>query len=118
MPTYVYSDADEEIVVEKMFRAGEAPRSIEENGRLLCRDYRRERIGVPPSAYRVESEAMGVDTDQIPEAMAWDKKNGCSVDYNPETGNPIFTSRDQRRKYMRAHNFYDRDGGYGDQSPS
>lgn len=65
------------------------------------------------ASYRVASEGMAVDPEQIPEAMARDARHGVKVDYN-EIGAPVFTSRAQRAKYLKMKGCFDKDGGYSD----
>ena len=73
--------------------------------------------GTRPSCWPLASEALGVDPSQIAEALAFDKRNGVGgTDYTPD-GRPIFRDRDHRKRYMAAHGYYDRNAGYGDQSP-
>lgn len=62
----------------------------------------------------LESEALAVHPDDVAEATADAVKKGVPTDFNPETGAPIFRSREHRKEYMLRYGFYDRDGGYGD----
>lgn len=68
------------------------------------------------SCWPMVSEAMQINPTQIGEFKEFNKKSGVSVDYTAD-GSPIFTSRDQRRAYMRLHQYYDRNAGYGDCAP-
>jgi hypothetical protein len=63
----------------------------------------------PPLA----SDAMAVHPHQVEEAREDAKRKGVPVDFLPD-GRPVFTSRQQRRRYLRAYGFKDRNGGYGD----
>lgn len=62
----------------------------------------------------IESEAMACTVRQIPAMMERNAKHGLRVDYNPQTGAPILTSRAERRRLMRIEGLIDRQGGYGD----
>jgi len=57
------------------------------------------------------SEGAAVHPEQIPEAVAYDREHGVSVDYDRE-GRPHFSSALQQRDYLRAHGIHNRDGGY------
>jgi len=71
-----------------------------------------------PANWPMESDAAGVAPEQIPECRKLDAQMGCPTEYNPETGNPIFTSQQHRKRYCEVHGLYDRNAGYGDRSPS
>lgn len=62
----------------------------------------------------MESDAAGVDVSQAAEAAAHAKAIGVPTEFNPQTGNPVFTSRNHRKRYCEAVGLYDRNGGYGD----
>lgn len=62
----------------------------------------------------MKSYSAGVNPKQIQEAMAADRRMGVSIDYDPKTGDAIFTSAAQRKRYSEAHGLYDLNGGYGD----
>lgn len=61
----------------------------------------------------IESDALAIHPDQIPEAEAHAEKHGVPTQFI-EDGRPIFTSREHRRKYMRSVGVHDRRGGYSD----
>ncbi len=65
------------------------------------------------ASYNLRSEALAVAKEQIPEAAEFAKKRGVPTAFD-QIGRPIFTSRDHRRKYMKIHGHFDKDGGYGD----
>lgn len=60
------------------------------------------------SIYPIYSDAAGVNPEQIPEAIAADKRLGVHCDYHPETGQAIFHSPGQVKKYLRAHKLIDK----------
>lgn len=73
------------------------------------------RMGGAPSSkgWPMTSYAAGVYPDQINEARATDERLGVPCDFTPD-GDRIFTDRAHRRNWLRAHNWVDRSGGYGD----
>ena len=85
----------------------------------MRRDLVAEHKGFKTTAgnWPMESDAAGLNPDQIPEAMAADRDLGVPTNYNPETGAAIFTSREHTAKYCKAHGLYDRNAGYGDATP-
>jgi len=62
----------------------------------------------------MESRALAVHPDQIPEVKADAKRHGVEVDFNPKNGNVIFSSRKNRREYCKLRGVVDYEGGYGD----
>lgn len=61
----------------------------------------------------LHSEALAVHPDLIGEAVADAAKKGVPTEFDAD-GDPIFTCRSHRARYMNAYGFYDRDGGYSD----
>ena len=59
------------------------------------------------------SYAAGVSDSEVPEMRAIDEKAGVPTEYNEEA-DPVFTSRGHRKRYLKAHELHDRNGGYGD----
>jgi hypothetical protein len=86
-------------------------------GKTLKRDFQAERGIDTPGTWPMESDAAGVNPEQIPEAREYARSMGVPTEYNPETGAAIFTSRDHRKRFCEASGLYDRNAGYGDQSP-
>ena len=63
----------------------------------------------------LRSDAMAVNTSQIPAAMERNRKAGITgVSYDPKDGTAIISSRGARRDLMRVMGVHDRNGGYGD----
>ena len=110
MPLYDYEFDDGERV-ERFFDMGTAPATITEDGRTARRAW-----GAQVQAARwstgLESVGMGVHPDQVPREREFDRKHGLSTEYRG--GNPVFRSRGERKRYMKARGFFDRDGGIGD----
>lgn len=59
------------------------------------------------------SFAMGVNPDQVPQAMETDRKLGVPTSYTAD-GQPIMRDRQHRKAFLRAHGKRDNQGGYGD----
>lgn len=89
-------------------------------GKVMERDILAEhgRTKDTPANWPMESDAAGINPNQIPEASEYAKKMGVPTEYNSETGAAIFTSREHRKRFCAISGLYDRNGGYGDQSPT
>ena len=122
MPVYRYkSEAGEEF--ERFFRIKEAPdeifvegveyvKQIElGTGRVIVKSHNGVG-GNPCSTWPRESSAMGVAAEQVPEAMAEDRRKGVPTDYTAD-GDPILTSPGHEKQYMKAHGFHHRGGAMG-----
>ena len=62
-------------------------------------------------------DALGVELEQIPEAMREDARIGVPTEYDASTGQPILTSPEHYRRYAEAHGYYKigkKGGGYSD----
>jgi hypothetical protein len=57
--------------------------------------------------YPMASYAVGVGASQVPEQREADLKAGVPTEYTSE-GDPIFTSRGHRKKYLKHIGFHDR----------
>lgn len=66
-----------------------------------------------PTCWPMVSEALAVLPKQITEATESAKKHGVPTRFD-QSGRPIFESRQHRKAYLRAYNFHDNQGGYGD----
>ncbi len=53
-----------------------------------------------PSAWPIVSESLGINPDQVPEAMAADKKRGVTAEFDRE-GRPIMTSPEHFKQYAK-----------------
>ena len=62
------------------------------------------------------SDALAVHPRQVKEAREDAARKGLTVEFLKD-GRPVFNSRQQRRAYMDAYGFYDRQAGYGDAAP-
>jgi len=68
------------------------------------------------SNWPMESDACGVHPDQAKEYAKYLREKGVPTEVLPN-GNPVFTGRDHRKKVCAVTGMYDRNAGYGDQSP-
>jgi len=60
-----------------------------------------------PGNYPMASYAVGVGASQVPEQREADRKAGVPTEYTSD-GDPIFTSRGHRKKYLKHVGFHDR----------
>lgn len=65
------------------------------------------------STWPMKSDAMGINPDQYEEQMAADEQLGVKIGYDRKTGEAIFSSAGQYKRYCEAHGFFDRNSGYG-----
>ena len=70
-----------------------------------------------PSNWPMESDAAGVHPDQAKELSEHVRARGVPTEIDMRTGNPIFTSREHRKRFCQATNMYDRNAGIGDATP-
>ena len=81
----------------------------------LERDAKRIRKGMKPrgvqrgAKYPIHSEAMGIEPEDIPQAVEILKSKGVSTEYT-KTGEPIIRSANHLREHAQAMGFYDRSG--------
>lgn len=54
-----------------------------------------------------ESYAMGVDPEDVPQAMETARRHGVPTEYTPD-GDPVLTSPGHQKRYMRVFGFYER----------
>lgn len=57
------------------------------------------------------SVAAGIHRDKVREYMEKDRLHGVPTEYTDE-GDPIFTSANHRRKYLKLHQLYDKKAFY------
>jgi hypothetical protein len=120
MPTYVYKDEQGEIV--EVFMTVSEMESKEQDGvlihegRTLTRDLEAEhgpaRGGC--ASWPMKSDAAGVHPSQASEAYKHSVSVGVPTQFDPRTGQAIFTDRSHRKRYLAARGFIDRNAGYGD----
>ena len=67
----------------------------------------------PTSCWPMKSVAMACHPSQVREFAEDSRKKGVPTEFT-KTGEPIFTNRNHRAKYLRAYRVHDRDGGYSE----
>jgi hypothetical protein len=121
MMIYCYETPDGEIVervmtVAEMKAFQESPESegfkrridIEHGSKIM------NRTGIDHKWRRgLACEASAVHPSQVDEFKQIMADHGCPTDFK-KTGEPIYHSRDHRRRAMEIRGLYDRNGGYGD----
>lgn len=115
MPTYVYTTNDGENY-EFVFSVGKAPKTKTVScGKKAYRNISAEHgeFKHKPGLWPMKSWAIGVQPNQIPEAIDEAAKVGIKIDFSPE-GDAIFTSAKHRKQYCEFRGVFDRNGGYGD----
>jgi len=70
----------------------------------------------PPGNWPLKSEAAAINPKQIPEAIEFCRTHGVPTEFT-RSGQPIFTSRDHRKRHLDARNMFDRQAGFGDPVP-
>ena len=102
-----YAEFDEQIAEDG---------SIKLDGKRWERDYDAEHA--PRGAYRhsgpdwpILSVGASVNPQDVPEAMADARKNGCNLNFTRD-GRAIFESKSHRRQALQALGMHDRNG-YG-----
>jgi hypothetical protein len=60
--------------------------------------------------YPMASYAMGGGACEVPAMMKVDREGGVPTEYTtgPDGGDPIFTSRGHRKRYLKLHGYHDR----------
>ena len=71
-------------------------------------------FGQSTAGWPMESDAMGVNPDQIAQATAADAKHGIHVEYNKATGAAKYENAAHRKQHCESLGMVDRNGGYSD----
>lgn len=120
MPTYGYKSEDGEYMelimsIAEMENRQRLDGTIEHEGKTWKRTF--AILGVTGTesnpGWPIESQALGIPPEHIERFRQFDRSRGVPTDYT-KTGEPILRDRNHRRRYLKAHNCYDRNGGYGD----
>lgn len=116
MPVYCFTTIKSKKTVERVYRISKVPWRIKVDGEWAARDIAAEHAGFKdtPGAYPYFSDAMGVNPDQIKDAVEADRRAGFTTEYHPETGALKVTDRVFRKRFAESQGLYDRNGGYGD----
>lgn len=124
MPRYNYKLADG-TVIERFFTIAEMQKKQRKDGSITVtikgvrikafRDMASEltTVATAGTGWPLYSEAAGVQPSQVKEATEHAKKVGCPTEFTKD-GRAIFTDRNHRKSYLKAHGLHDRNGGYGD----
>lgn len=91
-------------VTEEAYKEAFPDRPMAKSGRCSLRGWSRP----------IQSDALAVHPSDIAAVMERNRARDLHVEYNPEDGRPILTSREERRKLMKIEKMHDRNGGYGD----
>jgi len=114
MAIFCYKSVKSGEYIEKVFPCGKAPKTLYLDGKRFYRDYLNEfrshgGVGYKPR----KSIALAVHPTQVKMFNELSSKAGCATEHD-EKGHPVFTSKEQRRKYCEWRGATDFDGGYGD----
>lgn len=121
MPTYCYTCPTCGATTEKVRGMEEAhPRTVRcECGQRAERDFAAEQTGTDNRVWErtLWSEGLAVHPEQVPEAIAFNKRMGVPFTEYDADGRPGFRSRGHRRAYGKAWQAFDGDAGYSDPQP-
>lgn len=62
----------------------------------------------------LECYQMGVNPSEVREFIEDARRRGVPTEFNPRTGDAIFTSRAHKKKYCRTYGYHCSNGGFGD----
>lgn len=107
---------NKKVVVKSMLEY-DLPVFCEKCSLVMTRDYKAD-FGKQTHGdiWPMASYAAGVSPEEVPEMVKFDKEHGVPTEYTtgPDGGDPVFTSRGHRAKYLKIHGLHDRQGGYSD----
>jgi len=114
MPQYCFTDSTG-CTIQKVFRMGKAPKTVNTNGRTFYRDIPAEHRSFrdTPGNWPKKCDATGVHPDQIEDAYALSRAQGCPTEFTSD-GRRIFTNAQHRKRWCELSGYYDRNGGYSD----
>ena len=120
MPTYCYR-SDNNVVIEKFFRMGEALEVLTlEDGTSARRDFQSEHVSgqmvgtenpvaqsaKPNRPWPMTCYASGVHPEQAGELRGHFKKHGLNIEVN-NNGDPVYESAAQRKKALKCRGIHD-----------
>ena len=70
-------------------------------------------FGQSAGGWPMKSDAMGVNPDQIADAVAADAKNGINQEYDLDTGQAVYNDPKGYQRHAESQGMADRNGGYG-----
>lgn len=118
MPTYTFTNQSGQRI-ERFMSVAEYERTVKDGvlsdgDQTLTRDYGADTFGgTPAEGWPLLSTAMGVHPDQ----REWAYNDSCAKGVPTQfaaDGRAIFTDRNHRARFLKAHGFRDNDAGYGD----
>ena len=106
--TYCYKTEDS-VTCERQFPMGMAPPIIHVGRKVAHRDFRAERVSVPPTSGwpMAPCIASGVNAEQAPELRKFFKDNNCPTEVSAD-GNPIYRDRAHRERALKCRKLHDR----------
>ncbi len=109
MPRYCFTNNEGDTIARYYPITGDVPEKIKLGKKWFSRNFRAEHSGTKHIAgtYPFASTAAGVSPEQVPEIMKVDAQAGVKTEYT-KGGDPIFTSANHRRKYLKVHGLVDR----------
>jgi hypothetical protein len=90
---------------------------LADGSEVWLKDIVRKRSTHCSGTYPFASYAAGVSPSQVPQMKILDRANGVPTEYTGG-GDPIFTSKGHRKRYLETHNMHDRNAGYSDPAPA
>lgn len=113
MTVYSYTNKDGH-TIDRDYPMGKQPKKVVVDGKHYHRNLAAEMAGPRAcDAWPMKSDALAIHPKQVKEYRQALKKKGVSADFTKD-GRMILESRGHRRSVLRALNYYDKDGGYGD----
>ena len=116
MPVHCYKNPTTTEIKNVFFGLGEAPEEHEIDGVVHTRCRAAEwhsQSGPAPSCWPMASNALAVHKTQRKEYSEFSIRNGVPTEFN-ERGQPVFTDRKHRSRYLNLVGATDFDAGYGD----
>lgn len=117
MPTYTFKNKKTGKRKEFVLSYKEYSPEMEIDGEKWVRDLELDlqstRVEETEAWNGMKSRALGVHPSEINEDQANAKKRGVNITHDRK-GNPIFSSRKNRKEYCRYRGVVDYEGGFGD----
>jgi hypothetical protein len=110
MAKYCYTNKEEGTIIRRFPITGNIPEHITLGGKRYDRDIRSEHSSFKHtygSGWPMKSIAAAVSPDQVQDAMEIDRRAGVPTEYTKH-GEPIWRNPGHRKRYLKAHNLYDR----------
>jgi len=108
MPMYCYQSEATGQIIERFYPMGQAPRVLRLKTGVARRSFAAESKSFPPTAgWPLECVASGVHADQAGELRDHLAKAGVPTHVTAD-GNPVYRSKEHRRKALKARGFVDR----------